>query len=85
LPEGVVADWGAGVCGVVDGFGPVAAHAGESERSRVMVEVVDMVHVSFDAPVIHTGDAGNERVFVQVNGAWFAPEQYELIEEANRG
>jgi len=46
-----------------------------------MVNVGDIVRVSFTAPVVHVGDAGRERVWVEVNGAWFAPEQYELVEE----
>jgi len=46
-----------------------------------MVDVGDIVHVSFTAPVVHVGDAGRERVWVEIHGAWFPPEEYEAVEE----
>jgi len=47
----------------------------------VTVNVGDMVRVTFVAPVVHIGDAGRERLWVNIHGAWFPPEEYEVVEE----
>jgi len=68
---------------VADELSAVEFLLGDLDAAEVkdLPNVGDMVRVTFVAPVVHIGDAGRERLWVEIHGAWFSPEEYEAVEE----